>query len=113
GYMSPEQAQTETVDERSDVFSLGAVMQFVLTSNHKDETATLPRALKAICAKAMAADPTARYQSVSELTSDVSRYLEQAPVSAYQENIFDRAGRLANRHGTAIMLVLAYLLMRV
>ncbi len=116
GYMSPEQARGETVDQRSDVFSLGAVMVFVLTTGSPDDEdgiASLPRPLKAICQKAMAAEPTTRYQSVGELASDISRYLEQSPVSACQETIFDRIERLMRRHGTAIVLVLAYLLMRV
>jgi hypothetical protein len=47
------------------------------------------------------------------LLSDISNFLDQLPVSAYKENIFDRVRRLASRHGTAIVLVLAYLLMRV
>ena len=34
------------------------------------------------------------------------------PVSAYRENLFERARRLALRHSTPILLVLAYLLMR-
>ena len=34
------------------------------------------------------------------------------PVSAYRENLFERARRLAVRHSTPILLVLAYLLMR-
>jgi serine/threonine protein kinase len=116
GYMSPEQARGEPADERSDVFSLGAVVVFILTNgapNNPDEFASLPRPLKAICSKAMAADPSTRYQSVGELASDTSKFLEQSPVGAYQENIFDRGGRLVNRHSTAIVLVLAYLLMRI
>jgi eukaryotic-like serine/threonine-protein kinase len=116
GFMAPQQARGEPADERSDVFSLGAVMLFILTNGAPNDVqgfAGLPRPLKAICGKAMVSDPAARYQSVDDLASDLSRFLEQSPVSAYQENIFDRVGRLAKRHGTAIVLVLAYLLMRV
>jgi len=39
-----------------------------------------------------------RYQSVDELVSDISRYLEQTPVGAYRESFLDRADRLINRH---------------
>jgi hypothetical protein len=60
----------------------------------------------------MAADPALRYDSVEALASDISSFLEAKPVSAYRENILERAGRLMNRHATAIVLVLAYLLMR-
>jgi hypothetical protein len=41
------------------------------------------------------------------------RYLEQRPISAYKENILDRATRLINRHGTAIGLETVYLVMRI
>jgi serine/threonine protein kinase len=112
GYMSPEQARGEPADSRSDVFSLGAVMQFVLTQGKALENASRPKALKAICDKAMSPEPSSRYQSVEEFSADISKYLEQEPVSAYRESIFERTRRLANRHSTAIMLVLAYLLMR-
>jgi serine/threonine-protein kinase len=112
GYMAPEQARGEPADSRSDIFSLGAVMLFILTNRATHETSPLPKALRAICAKAMSPEPASRYQSIEELSSDLSRYLEQEPVSAYRESIVDRGRRLANRHGTAIMLVLAYLLMR-
>jgi serine/threonine protein kinase len=115
GYMSPEQALGRTADQRSDIFSLGAVMAFLLT-NGVDQGGTPlsspPRPLAAICAKAMAPDPASRYQSVDELVSDISRYLEQTPVGAYRESFLDGAHRLINRHQAAIVLILIYLVMR-
>ena len=116
GYMSPEQARGDLLDERTDIFSLGAVMVFVLTDSEPGETGrfeSLPRQLKAICRKAMAPDVETRYRSVGDFTSDISRYLEQMPVSAYRENFLDRAARLINRHGAAIGLVLVYVIMRI
>lgn len=115
GYMSPEQVLGQTVDQRSDIFSLGSVMAFLLSSGVDQHGAPLSspsRPLAAICAKAMAADPASRYQSVDELVSDISRYLEQTPVVAYRESFLDRADRLINRHQAAIVLILVYLLMR-
>jgi serine/threonine-protein kinase len=70
------------------------------------------RALVAICRKAMARDKAARYGSVSEVASDVGKYLDGLPVSAYPESVFEQAVRLAKRHQAAIVLVLVYLLMR-
>jgi hypothetical protein len=34
------------------------------------------------------------------------------PITAYQENIFERTVRLANRNRVAVALILAYLFMR-
>jgi hypothetical protein len=69
--------------------------------------------LRAICEKAMAPDPDARYQSAGEMTADIAHYRNDEPVSAYAEGWLERAGRLLARHRTAVVLVTAYLLMRV
>lgn len=72
----------------------------------------LPRSVRAICEKAMAADPKARYQSAAEMTADLAHYVNGAPVSAYSENLFERTCRIYGRHNTAVALVLVYLFMR-
>jgi eukaryotic-like serine/threonine-protein kinase len=118
GYMSPEQAcDGNEVDHRTDIFSLGALLAFMLTglSSGEAPTATraVPRPLRAICEKAMATDPNDRYQSAREMAADTVRYLSSEPVLAYPEGWFERVGRIYARHRTAIVLVGAYLLMRV
>lgn len=115
GFMAPEQERGEAASPRSDIFSLGAVMAFTLENfapKAQKLFDSLPRPLRSICKKAMAEDPKLRYESVEALTSDISKYLEQMPVGAYRENIWERAARLTNRHATAIVLILAYLCMR-
>ena len=114
GYMSPEQArgETEQIDLRSDIFSLGALLQFMVADRAEKQSLALPRPLGAICTKATAESPKARYAGVSELSADVSRYLDGLPVSAYSENIFERFGRFYKRHEVAILLITAYLVMR-
>jgi serine/threonine protein kinase len=119
GYMSPEQASggIAEVDHRTDIFSLGAILAFMLTGSVRRELLAgnnnVPRPLRAICEKAMADDPHARYQSAGEMTSDIECYLNGDPVPAYSEGLFERAVRIYARHRTAIVLVAAYLLMRV
>lgn len=117
GYMSPEQARGDAeVDHRTDIFSLGAIMWFLLTESPPGAPSApyikMPRALRAICQKAMAADPSERYQSAMEMTTDVAHYLGGSPVSAYAESLLERAIRVYNRYSTAIILIIVYLLMR-
>ena len=103
------------VDHRTDIFSLGAILWFMLTPSDPGgrpvASGKLPRPLGAICEKAMADDPNARYQSVAEMTADLAHYLNGAPVSAYSEKQLERAGRILARHGAAVALVSVYLFM--
>jgi eukaryotic-like serine/threonine-protein kinase len=118
GYMSPEQARGDAdINCRTDIFALGAILWCLLNGEAPGDssaaTATVPRPLRAICAKAMADDPNTRYESAGELAADVNRYLNGAPVTAYPESLAERTARLYARHRTAVVLVAVYLLMRV
>jgi len=115
GYMAPEQERGEInlIDQRTDVFALGSILRDLLQEKagppHSERAS---RPLRAICSKAMAHEMSARYLSVQELAADVGKYLDGMPVSAYRENIFERAARLVDHNRVAVVLVLAYLLMR-
>ncbi len=135
-YMAPEQArgQVERLDQRTDVYALGAILYFLLAGRPPFEGAspgetlrrvvgdrpeplrqidrTLPKALEALCARAMAAEPSDRYASAREMAEDVERFLDGQPVSAHRETIADKARRLLSRNREMVWLVLAYLIMR-
>jgi eukaryotic-like serine/threonine-protein kinase len=103
-YISPEQAQGQTVDYRSDLYSLGCCLYEMLTGTvpftgatpvaiayrHVREDPTPPRQLnadvpaplEAICLKAMAKLPDNRYQTAAEFQDDLERFRTGRPVLA-------------------------------
>jgi serine/threonine protein kinase len=119
GYMSPEQAigNIASVDEGSDIFSLGAMLRLLCanpgTATNQSGAWRRDKSLAAICAKATESDPANRYASVPDLATDVSRYLDGLPVSARKETIFDKTVRFYRRYTVAILLIAAYLAMRI
>jgi serine/threonine protein kinase len=130
--MAPEQARGEIadLDERTDVFGLGAILYFLLTDRapfsdkrrEAEERAIppllrtlnpkLPKALQAICHTAMSFNADDRYQTVSELLSDIQRFAAGGAVSAYRENPAERAARWVRNNHFIVLLVVAYLVMR-
>ena len=87
-YMAPEQAQGKAVDARADIFSLAVVLHEMVTGVLPEEVTgrrpdTRPRsagpgpALARILHRALARDPTARYQQIEDLIEDLETL--QAP----------------------------------
>jgi len=103
-YMSPEQVQGLTLDGRSDIFSLGAVLYEVLSGERAFQGETLstiiyrilheepiplrrvnpafPEALETCLQKALAKDPAARYARATDLARDLRTAAEGKMVPA-------------------------------
>jgi predicted Ser/Thr protein kinase len=107
GFMAPEQAGSgESVDARADVFALGVILEAMLPR-------PMARPLAAIVRQARAEQVAQRYISVEALARDVGRFRDGAPVDAYKESLPERGARIYRRHRVPILLVAAYMVMRV
>jgi serine/threonine protein kinase len=106
-YMAPEQARGEPVDERADVFAIGALLYHVLRGappprGARSDLATalpeLPRDLVAIVAEAMAPDPAVRYRTAAELVADLERFQAGQLVGAHDYSFGQLLRRWMRKH---------------
>jgi serine/threonine protein kinase len=133
-YMSPEQAagQRVLVDQRTDIYSLGATLYEFLTLEPifsgqdrrtllhqilneeprplRQVNRSIPFELETIILKAVAKAPEDRYATAGEMADDLRRFLDEQPILARRPSLAERARKWMRRHPSlvaATLLVLA------
>jgi WD40 repeat protein/serine/threonine protein kinase len=138
-YMSPEQALAKRVlvDQRTDIYSLGATLYELLTLEPafdgrdrqellrqiafeeprlpRRRVKAIPAELETVVLKAMAKNPAERYLTAQELADDLRRFLEDRPIKARPASLVQKVKKWARRKpevaGLVALSALAVLLL--
>ncbi|MFE8604715.1 WD40 repeat domain-containing serine/threonine protein kinase [Archangium violaceum] len=132
-YMPPEQAAGRPVDERADVYALGAILYHLLAGSRPYDGTTsdqvlarvmngpppplaslhdhIPRDLQAIVTKAMAREPTERYATAREMAEDLRRFQTGQIVGAYEYSRVELMRRFVRRYRAAVTVTAVSLLL--
>ncbi len=127
-YMPPEQASgsAKELDQRADVYSLGATLYCLLTGRPPFQAATLPETLRqvceaepvalrivnpsipldleTICLKALRKERNERYDTAQEFADDLGRFLADESILARPAGQSERFARWCKRNRTVALL---------
>jgi serine/threonine protein kinase len=122
-YESPEEANGQAPDDRSDIYSVGAILYEMLTTRrpmHRGASAPsasnpkVPKEIDAVVLKALAPNPASRYQSAIGLAGELRAsiaVLDQLGMAGEEEELAQSSSTSVGRVVVmaAIMLVVAVL----
>jgi eukaryotic-like serine/threonine-protein kinase len=122
-YEAPEEANGQAPDDRSDIYSVGAILYEMLTTRrpmHRGASAPsasnpkVPKEIDAVVLKALAPNPASRYQSAVGLAGELRAsiaVLDQLGVAGEEEELAQSSSTSVGRVVVmaAIMLVVAVL----
>jgi len=133
-YLSPEQARGAPVDQTSDLYSVGVVLYEMLTGQvpftgdtpleiamkHLSEVPKppselrpeVPHDLDSVVLRALAKDPSERYQGADEMDADLARVLEGLPVDPETETAATAVFWSGYRDIVAFSLLILVLIVR-
>jgi len=120
-YDSPEEAQGRAPDDRSDIYSVGAILYEMLTTRrplHRGASAPsgsnpkVPNEIDAVVLKALAPNPEARYQSAVSFASELRAslaVLDALDVAGEEEELVQKQSTNVGRVAVmaAVMIVIA------
>jgi len=113
-FMAPEQARGEPVDERADVYAIGAILEVLLTGSRPTPRSRNERPrvrgyddLAAIAAKCTEARPADRYRTARDLAADLRLYVGGARVHAQRYSLARLLWLWVRRHRTRAIAALA------
>ncbi len=94
-------APEPSLDWRSDIYSLGVLMGFLLSESSSP-------ALRAIVTKAISTDPAARYPDAAAFLKDIDHFEEGRAVEAWSEPLWYGLQRFGSRNAILLWLLAAY-----
>jgi serine/threonine protein kinase len=98
-YMAPEQARGEQVDERADVYGLGAILREIC-SHPRNGGIDADNDLQAIIGRATTPERRNRYATARELAHDLHAYLDGRRVSAREYSLGAAIAHWIRHHRT-------------